>query len=108
MSGEAPEGGGGAQRRALFVPEPVAAVFALVQHFAIGSIGFLGFYALALLLSAAVQWLNGHAEHPVWLSAAGGWIEAVLFGADFIALALFIVSEIAKFSRRLWREWRRS
>ena len=71
MSADPPEDGK-ARRRALFVPEPVAAVFALVQHFAIGSVGFLGFYALALLLSGVVEWLNVHTKHPAWLSAAGG------------------------------------
>lgn len=80
-------------------------VVAFVVQIVVGSLLFFLLYLVAVGLSLAIHFVNERAvDAPSWLHVASGYVEMVLFGADLVAFAMFILTEIVKFGRALWQE----
>jgi hypothetical protein len=90
----------------LRVTRSAALVMAFVVQVLIGSATFLAFYlatvALAVIIGEANKWADLSAP---WLQSVSRYLEMALFAVDLFAFALFIISEVAHFSRALWRGW---
>ncbi len=83
----------------------MAIVVAFVVQVIVGSLLFLALYAVAVALSLIIHGLNEMiGESAAWLATASRYAEMGLFGADLVAFALFVVSEVVKFARSLWQE----
>ena len=88
------------------VPPALQAPLAFASHVVGGTISFFVVYGVALFASAGVERLNAFLNAPGWLRFMGGWVEAIIFIGDLIALALLLALEIAKLARTLWDGWR--
>jgi hypothetical protein len=93
------------------VPGRTALVFGFVSQVVIGSAAFLVFSAITALLSVLLSGINGLSQPYMdkevakslsWAFRGG---EFFLFGADFLAFGMFVLSEVLTFGRALTRYW---
>ena len=88
------------------VPRKVQPVVDLAIQVAIGAVAFLAIYVVAVLLAASLKGIERIGLAPPWLATSADYIERAVFGVDVVALALFLVSELASFCRLLLQQWR--
>ena len=100
-----PERGSGG-REAVSVPEGVAQVLGFAVQSLVGALSFLTIYVAALALGAVMAWLNAVFHAAAWLSGVGDFVERLIVYVDVALFLLFLVLEIAKYGRKLVRQWR--
>jgi hypothetical protein len=96
----------------LMVPDRTALVFEFVSQVVIGSGAFLAFSTVTAVLSVLLNGINHFiaplmdqdvANSLLWAFRGG---EFFLFGADFLAFGMFVLSEVLTFGRALIRYWK--
>jgi hypothetical protein len=89
---------------ALKVPTALKPVTDFGIQVAIGAIAFTLVALVAVVLSCIVDLIEFWRVAPLWLIQGLHWLEWVLFWTDAFCFGLFLVSEVIKLARGLWRE----
>ena len=91
---------------ALRIPAKVQPVVDFAVQIVVGALAFVAVFLVAVLVAGFVRTVEHLGFAPAWLSTSADWVEKFIWGADLIGLALFLVSEILTFGRKLWKEWK--
>ena len=84
------------------VSPSVAAAFALVIQFVVGAILFIVIAAIAAGLHLVVVWGSTNNAFPPLVGWGMQALEFLVWSADVVCFALFVVSEVWRFCRALW------
>ncbi len=89
---------------ALKLPEGLRPVADFAVQVAVGAAAFAVVMVVAVLLAGFIRALSLVPFAPIWLTAAAEWTEKGLFAIDLFGLGLFLLGEVAKLVRGLWKE----
>lgn len=82
-----------------------------VQDFVIQVVVGAFLFTVVLMVAVALAWLvhciEGWGFAPQWLIGGAHVIEFSLSWVDSLSFGLFLMAEVAKLGRGLWREWNR-
>ena len=72
----------------------------------VGAILFAIVASAALALAFLVSWIETWEVAPTWLVSGLHWVEWAIFWADVFSFGLFLIAEVLKLARGLWRDWK--
>lgn len=89
---------------AIEIPRALKPVTDFAVQVIVGALAFTAVMLIAVGLAALVKWIETWEVAPEWLIGGLHWLEWGLFWTDAFCFGLFLVSEVLKLVRGLWRE----
>lgn len=90
---------------AIELPKGLKPVGDFCIQIVIGAIAFTVVAMVAVLLAALVKWVETWNVAAEWLIGALHWVEWAIFWVDIFCFGLFLIAEVLKLIRALWRDW---
>ena len=90
----------------LAVPKDVEVVTGFALKIALGSAAFFVVACVAVTLKFGLNWLERMETMPSWFRTSAEVIELVIWTADVIVYALFLLNEVREAVLSAWRRWR--